>query len=64
MQRRDFLAARGYLENAYAADPGKRGVQKVLGYCYVWLGITSGRAAGWQESGRLSRAGDLHHTWW
>ncbi len=38
MLRRDYTTARGYLENAYAHDPGQRGVLKALGYCYVWLG--------------------------
>jgi tetratricopeptide (TPR) repeat protein len=38
MAEGDFDTARLDLEQAYAADPGHRGVIKVLGYSYVWLG--------------------------
>lgn len=38
MLERDFPTAQRRLEAALAADPGHRGVQKVLGYCYVWMG--------------------------
>lgn len=43
--RRDFPAACAYLEAAYAADSRHRGIQKSLGYCYVWSGQEE-RAAG------------------
>ena len=36
--RRDFPAAVSYLETAHAADFSHRGVQKGLGYAYVWAG--------------------------
>ena len=39
MLRRDFPSAKEYLERAYVADPEHRGLKKVLGYCYTWLGI-------------------------
>lgn len=34
----EYAAALPYLETAYQADPGHRGVIKTLGYSYVWLG--------------------------
>jgi O-antigen ligase len=37
-QARNFELAKSYLEPAYLVDPKHRGVGKVLGYCYVWLG--------------------------
>jgi hypothetical protein len=38
MQARDFDLASSYLEPAYLVDTEHRGVRKILGYCYVWLG--------------------------
>ena len=38
MSRRDFTEAAAHLQRAYRADPGHRGVIKVLAYTYVWLG--------------------------
>jgi O-antigen ligase len=38
MQARDFVLAKSYLEPAYVVKSEHRGVRKVLGYCYVWLG--------------------------
>jgi hypothetical protein len=38
MMRWDFPAAAEYLEPAYLADPGHRGLAKYLAYTYVWLG--------------------------
>jgi O-antigen ligase len=38
MQARDFVLAKSYLEPAIVVDSEHRGVRKVLGYCYVWLG--------------------------
>jgi O-antigen ligase len=38
MLGRDYPLAQGYLERAYTADPGHRGVRKSLAYTYVWLG--------------------------
>jgi len=63
MLRRDFPAARGYLEKAYAVEPGQRGVQKVLGYCYVWLGDyerAGSRLAGIREAKQELET----YTWW
>jgi O-antigen ligase len=64
MLRRDYVSARGYLENAYAHDPGQRGVRKALGYCYVWLGD-------FERGGKLlaylpGARGELqaYATWW
>jgi tetratricopeptide (TPR) repeat protein len=34
----DYQISRPYLEKAYLADPGNRGIIKKLGYNYVWLG--------------------------
>ncbi len=36
--KRDFAGAADYLQRAYEADPGHRGILKALGYTYVWLG--------------------------
>ena len=36
--RRDFHTAVDYLEIAYQESPNHRGVQKVLGYHYAWIG--------------------------
>lgn len=38
LQARDFDLAKSYLESAYRLDMEHRGVRKVLGYCYVWIG--------------------------
>lgn len=38
MLGRDFRTAQTFLEQAYHRDPNHRGVKKVLGYCYAWLG--------------------------
>jgi O-antigen ligase len=38
MLRRDYPTAIYFLEKAYQADPGHRGVWKSLGYSYVWNG--------------------------
>ncbi|NIS83028.1 MAG: tetratricopeptide repeat protein [Anaerolineales bacterium] len=46
MLRRDFTSAVSHLERASEQDPGHRGIQKSLGYSYVW-------------SGHLERAADL-----
>jgi hypothetical protein len=34
----DNAAAVAQLEQAYSANPSHRGIRKVLGYSYVWLG--------------------------
>lgn len=34
----EFEQAASYLETAFMADPGHRGIRKALGYTYVWLG--------------------------
>jgi tetratricopeptide (TPR) repeat protein len=38
LMRWDFPAAAGYLEPAFQADTGNRGLTKHLAYAYVWLG--------------------------
>jgi tetratricopeptide (TPR) repeat protein len=62
--RRDFPAAQTSLEKAYSADPGHRGVQKSLGYCYVWLGQLE--RAGQVLSGipEARREMEAYVSWW
>ena len=38
MEQRDYRAAISHLEVAYQQDPHHRGIQKALGYSYVWNG--------------------------
>ncbi len=41
MDARAFDSAAGHLETALAESPGHRGVRKVLGYAYLWMGNES-----------------------
>jgi hypothetical protein len=63
MTRWDFPAAAGYLEPAYLADPGHRGLTKYLAYTYVWLGEYD-RAEPLLKT-LPEAAGELDvYTWW
>jgi tetratricopeptide (TPR) repeat protein len=63
MLRRDYAAAQGYLEHAYAKDPNHHGIRKSLGYSYVWQGK-------FEQAGKLlrvtpgARAEMGTYVWW
>jgi tetratricopeptide (TPR) repeat protein len=63
ISRRDFASAADYLEQAYQADPGHRGVNKALAFTYVWLG--NYEAAGPLLAGLPEASSELSvYAWW
>jgi len=64
MMRRDFALAQTYLEKAFTADPGQRGAQKSLGYCYVWLGQLERAKQTLQGIPEAGREMEAYVSWW
>jgi hypothetical protein len=63
MTARDFAAATGYLQTAYAQDMENRGIIKNLGYSFLWNGDLE------KAESFLSRIPEAQHEldayiWW
>ena len=63
VSRRDFAEAADQLQRAYQGDPSRRGVIKVLGFTYVWLGDYDSAAP---LLARIPEAGAelSEYAWW
>ena len=64
MYRRDYSQAKSYLERAYQAAPHHRGVQKVLGFCLVWLGEFNGAAQLLSDIPEARYELEAYTWWW
>lgn len=60
----DFDAALTHLEIAYRADPAHRGVNKALGYTYVWLGRIDQAAPLLAGIPEARREMEVYAWWW
>jgi predicted Zn-dependent protease len=60
----DDAAALPYLEAAYLADPGHRGVIKTLGYSYVWLGQLDQAAPLLAQIPEAATEMETYSWWW
>ena len=62
--QRDFNTAKFYLEQAYVADPDHRGITKVLGYCYTWVGNLDRAAPLLVNIPEAKREMEVYVWWW
>ncbi|MBK9049934.1 MAG: tetratricopeptide repeat protein [Chloroflexi bacterium] len=60
----DYAAALPYLEAAYQADPGHRGVIKTLGYSYAWLGQLDEAAPLLSQIPEVPGELETYSWWW
>ena len=64
VSREDFSEGCKYLQRAYDEEPQNRGIDKNLGYCYVWLGEFDKALTYLQD---IPEAGDelwVYSWWW
>jgi O-antigen ligase len=64
LMRWDFPAAAGYLEPAYQADPGNRGLTKYLAYTYVWLGAYDRAQPLLMTLPEAAKEMEVYSWWW
>jgi O-antigen ligase len=64
MARRDFSSAVAYLEAAHVQSPGHRGINKVLGYSYVWLAEFEKARIILKDISEAGRELDVYVWWW
>jgi O-antigen ligase len=64
MLREDLPSAIAYLEAAYRADPGHRGVMKSLGYAYTWSGQYDKALALLQQIPEARQELETYTWWW
>jgi tetratricopeptide (TPR) repeat protein len=64
MLGRDYGTAVSYLERANEQMPGHRGVQKNLGYSYLWLGDVEKAALLLAEFPEVGRELEAYVDWW
>ncbi len=64
MHRSDFADAAQHLEAAYQSDTGDRGLNKALGYDYVWLGQPARALPLLREIPEAKGEMDTYAWWW
>ena len=64
MYRQDYPQAKSFLERAHLAEPRHRGVRKVLGYCYVWLGAFEEAGQFLSDIPEAKYELDAYSWWW
>jgi lipopolysaccharide biosynthesis regulator YciM len=60
----DFQSAAMYLERAHQKAPNHRGINKSLGYCYVWLGDMEKAELLLSKIPEATRELDVYVWWW
>lgn len=64
MYRQDYQEAVKFLERAYQVAPGHRGIQKNLGYSYVWLGDMDKALLMLEEVPEAAYELEVYSWWW